>query len=310
MRSRGVLPALMLACCLAACGSSPARTTSSSSGSAARSAVKGQSTGGIRTVSLTLGGRDRTYLLYVPPGDSSKHLLPLVLVYHGALDTAARTTGETDLLNIAEHSHNMILVFPQGVGDTWNEGAGHTPAEQAGVNDVAFTAAILRRVEAHYYVNPRFVVATGFSNGALLTEYLGCRLAGELTLIVPVEGQLPASVSSTCRPAAPINVYELHGTADHAIPYGGGGFNGVGGGTTVLAAPASVARWASLDGCSTRPQTAASGGVTLTRYGSCHGHVSATLATIDGGQHQWPSKFGETLLGVLASLQSPRRAAP
>jgi polyhydroxybutyrate depolymerase len=310
VRARAVLPGLLLACCIAACGSSLAQAKRPASSKRSTPAKKGQATGGLKTINLTSGGHQRTYLLYAPPGDSKRHPLPLVLVYHGALDTASHTTTETNLLSTAQRSHNMILVFPQGYQDTWNEGAGHTPAEQAHINDVAFTAAILSRVESNFYVNPHLVVATGLSNGALLTELLGCRLAGQLTLIAPVEGQLPASVSPGCHPSAPIGVYEIHGTADQAIPYGGGHFNGVGGGTTVLSAPASAARWASLDRCARQPQTAASGGVTLSLYNGCRDGVHVTLDTIEGGQHQWPTDLAQTLLGAMYPVVNARSAAP
>jgi polyhydroxybutyrate depolymerase len=254
------------------------------------------------------GGHLRTYLLYVPPGDSKKHPLTLVLVYHGVDDTAIKASTETNLLSRDEQQHNMILAFLQGYDETWNEGAGDTPAHAAGINDVAFTSAVLGEIESRYAVNLRRVVATGLSNGALLTELLGCRLADNLTLIVPIEGQLPVTVSGSCRPSAPISVYEVHGTDDQTIPYGGGHFNGVGGGTTVLSAPASVARWAALDHCSKRAPTTRSGDYVLTGFTGCRQRVTATLNSVQGGQHVWPTDFAQTLLDVTTALPATRVA--
>jgi polyhydroxybutyrate depolymerase len=317
IRRPAALLALLATCALAGgCGTSghPKPTGSQSRGHAGAASKPGprtyRSTGGLKTVNVQSGGHQRTYLLYVPPGDARNHRLPLVLVFHGADDTAAHTTGETDLLSVAERSHNMILVFAQGYEDTWNEGAGHTPAEQAHINDVAFAATILRRVEGNYAVDPRRVVATGFSNGALLTEDLGCALSPELTLIVPVEGQLPVSVSSSCHPPDPVGVYAIQATADSTIPYNGGPFSGVGGGTTVLSAPNSTARWATLDHCSAQPQKQATRGVTLSAYGGCADQVTVTLASIDGGQHSWPPDFGQTLVAAISSLSGGRQAIP
>lgn len=263
---------------------------------------------GLTTVGLVVGGHQRSYDLYVPPGNSKNHRLPLVLVYHGAGDTAANEATETDLWRLDRREHNLILAFAQGYDKTWNEGAGHTPAERAGINDVAFTMAMLRRIESQHAVDLQRVVATGISNGALLTELLGCKLASNLTLIAPVEGELPVSVSGGCHPAQPISVYEVHGTADPIIPYGGGHFNGVGGGTTVLSAPNSAARWAGLDGCSKTPRQTASKRTRQTSYTGCRDGVTVTLASIQGGQHQWPPSFGQTLLAAIASLPSGRRA--
>ena len=307
VRTRLALLALLLAGCVSACGSSAAQAKRSA-GHTATAERKARGTGGLKTVGLMSGGHRRTYLLYVPPGDSTRHSLPLVLAFHGVDDTARHTATETGLLRLDQHSHAMILVFPQGYQDTWNEGAGHTPAERAGINDVAFSATILRRVESHYVVDPHRVVATGFSNGALLTEYLGCTLSRQLTLIAPVEGQLPASVSANCDPPEPVNVYEVHATADQAIPYAGGHFDGIGGGTTVLSAPDSAMRWAALDHCSGHPGSSATGALTLSSYGGCADSVRVTLATIDGGKHAWPQGFGATLAGVVSSLPGTRTA--
>jgi polyhydroxybutyrate depolymerase len=264
---------------------------------------------GLTTIQLSSGGHQRSFLLYVPPGDSPQHPLPLVIAYHGAGDTAANESTETDLLSIAKRSHDMLLAYPQGYEDTWNEGTGHTPAERAGINDVAFTSAMLQEIESHHAVNPREVVAMGISNGALLSEYLGCELAAELTLIVPVEGEIPVSVSHHCSPTRPISVYEVHGTSDPSIPYGGGHFDGAGGGTTVLSAPDSAARWAELDHCSTTPQQSRSGQTVTKTYTGCHDGVHVTLATVLGGQHQWPADIGQTVVNLLATLPQGRPTA-
>lgn len=256
--------------------------------------------------SVRVGGRVRSYLIYAP---STRDPRPLVLVYHGALATAAETARQTDLLQVARQ-RGLIVAFLQGYGDTWNEGAGHTPAERAHVDDVAFTTAVLHQIESRHRVDRSRIAATGMSNGALLTELLGCRLAAKLTLIAPVEGELPVSVSSGCDPQRPISVFEVHGTADHTIPYTGGPFAGVGGGTTVLSAPASAARWAALDRCGSQPQGSSSGVSALAAYSGCRGGVSVTLDSITGGGHGWLPDIGVVVANFLAAHPARQSAAP
>ncbi|HEY3960423.1 MAG TPA: PHB depolymerase family esterase [Solirubrobacteraceae bacterium] len=237
----------------------------------------------------TADGRVRSYIVYAPPGNAKR---PLVLVFHGAEDTAESTVQETDFLQAADQS-GFVVAFLQGYEKTWNEGAGHTPAEVAHVNDVEFTSDALTQIEQHYSIDRTRIAAAGLSNGALLTELLGCRLAERLTLIAPVAGQLPASVSPTCRPPRPISVLEMHGTADQTIPYAGGPFVGIGGGTTVLSAPASAARWASLDGCSSSRRTLDTALATvLTTYSACHKRVVVELRSLQGAGHAWPADVG------------------
>jgi polyhydroxybutyrate depolymerase len=244
---------------------------------------------GDHTIDVTVQGRTRVLILHVPTLSVPNR--PLILVYHGALGTATATEQSTDFAQVSNTTGELVA-FMQGYENTWNEGAGHTPAEQAGIDDVAYTAAAISELEHLVTFNHARIAATGFSNGALMVEYLGCRLARTLALIVPVEGELPVSVSAGCAPARSINVYEIHGTADSAIPYDGGPFNGVGGGTTVLSAPQSVARWAKLDGCNATPKvTSQSSSITLTKYSRCRRGVSSTLRTIVGGVHEWGSNI-------------------
>lgn len=314
MRRRLITSLGALCCCfgLLSCGAAQGGQKShTTTGSSAKAGAAGRSkagTHGLVSVTLKVGTRVRNYLLYVPPGDSTKHRLPLVLVYHGADNTASETVGQTGLLAVDQQRHDMILAFLQGYDDTWNDDAGDPPAEAANVNDIGFTTAVLSKLESSYYVNMSRVVAAGFSNGAILAQLLGCRIASNLTLIVPVEGQLATTFSSGCSPREPISVYEIHATADPTIPYAGGTFQGVGGPVSVLSAPASAKRWATLDGCPKHVVSPSAGGVTLATFKGCRDGTTVTLATIQGGSHEWPPNFGLTLAGVIASQRVTRNA--
>lgn len=283
---------------LSSCGSSgPAPSAQNTTGTLATPHTM---TPGDHVVDVSVGGRTRSFILHVPPNPALPSR-PLILVFHGAEDSDKSALQTTDFEQVADQ-HDELVAFLQGYDDTWNEGAGHTPAEQAHVNDVAFTAAVIAKVEALIAFDHQRIAAAGFSNGALMVEDLGCRLAQELAVIVPVEGELPVSVSSTCSPARPIGVYEIHATADSVIPYGGGPFHGVGGGTTVLSATASAARWASLDQCSLAPTaTSPASGISLTVYTKCRNKVEVTLRTIDGGAHEWGSDIGLLVTEALNS---------
>ena len=139
-------------------------------------------------------------------------------------------------------------------------------------------------------------------------ELLGCRIAADLTLIVPVEGQIANQFSNGCRPKSPISVYEVHATNDQEIPYAGGTFIGVGGPVTVLSAPASAARWAKLDDCGATASTSNSNGSVLTAYQGCSDGVTVTLNAIQDGSHEWPPGFAQGLVGVMSSMSGKRQA--
>ena len=282
----------MLSSCGASGPSAPAQNTTGTD------ATPRTMTPGDHVVNIPVGGHVRSFIIHVPPSPPRANR-PLILVFHGAQASDQSTVSTTDFERVANHE-GQVVAFLQGYQDTWNEGAGHTPAERAHINDVAFTSAVIAKVESLVHFDHKRIVATGFSNGALMVEYLGCRLAQQLLFVVPVEGELPKSVSANCSPSRPVSVYEIHATADNVIPYDGGSFQGVGGGTTVLSAPSSVARWASLDHCSLTPRvTTPSSGIKLTSYTKCRGAASVTLRTIEGGSHQWGANVAVLVTNAL-----------
>lgn len=247
---------------------------------------------GNHVLTMKAAGFERCLLLYVPAKVIPNR--PMVLVYHGANDTAAYTEATTDFQAVADEDGEDVA-FLQGYKDTWNDGAGATDAEKAGVNDVAFTSVAITDLEKMVTFDHKRIVAAGFSNGALMVEYLGCKLANVLTMIAPVEGQLPVNVASACAPSRPISVYEVHGTDDTAIPYGGGTFHGVDGAViTVLSAPKSAQKWASLDGCQANPiVTYPSRSIELSTYGYCKSFSLVILRTIIGGGHEWGGNIAQ-----------------
>ena len=256
---------------------------------------------GSHTLTITVGTMERTFIVDVPNGKPVANRA-LVLVYHGANDTASNTVNETDLLQQVTAQGDLIA-FLQGYENTWNEGSGSTAARTAHVNDVAFTADVIARIRKVTPLDPSRVAAVGISNGAIMVEDLGCHLSGRISLIVPVEGQMSTVQSSTCSLAKPENVYEIHGTADPTIPYSGGYFSTSVGYDTLLSAPNSVARWAQLDGCSKGPVTSTPNSViSLATYSQCRGGASVTLETIVGGAHNWPSNVGQLVVQQLARL--------
>jgi polyhydroxybutyrate depolymerase len=244
------------------------------------------------TLSMTVGTMTRTLILHVPPGPTVPNR-PLVLVYHGNLDTAANTIKQTNFEQ-ASNKSGYLVAFLQGYSNSWDNVVGSSPAVKAHIDDVGFTTTAIATIAGLAPFDQNRIAAVGFSAGALMVEYLGCVLAGTLALIVPVEGQLPVTIASSCAPSRALSVYEIHGTADTAIPYNGGYFHGVYGGTTVLSAPASVARWAQLDQCGSTPSTSSpSSSIKLTSYTGCANGTSAVLRTIVGGGHVWGSNIGQ-----------------
>lgn len=230
---------------------------------------------------MTSSGQQRTARLVVPPGYDASTSLPLVLVYHGYLEDAARIEASTGMSPIAAQ-HNLFVVYPQGLGNSFNAGpkcCGTGSSSQ--VNDVQFTADLLDQLESTLCIDPKRIYATGFSNGGMFASRLGCEMSGRIAAIAPVSGPI---ATSSCKPSRPMPVMEFHGTSDIVVPYGG---NGLGGAMSV---PDAISLWKSNNGCTdASPATIfQNGDTTCTAYQSCNAGADVALCKIDGGGHQWP----------------------
>ena len=109
-----------------------------------------------------------------------------------------------------------------------------------------------------------------------------------------LEGQLTTRMTKSCAPGRPISVYEIHGTADTVLPYGGGGF------LQAFSAPASARKWAALDHCAKTPRgSSPSHSVKVTTYVACRGSAHVALRTLVGGVHRWAPGIGEIVTNAL-----------
>jgi polyhydroxybutyrate depolymerase len=169
--------------------------------------------------SITHGGIQRTYILYVPASYSVTTAAPLVFNFHGLTSNATAQLFYGEFRPIADTA-GFLIVAPQGTinpqGDTyWNAGFGGT------VDDVGFTEALLDSISAAYSINQDRVYSTGMSNGGYMSYYLACNLSDRIAGIASVTGAMTKGLPNTCNPQHPTPVMEIHGDADVTVPYGG-----------------------------------------------------------------------------------------
>ena len=150
-----------------------------------------------------------------------------MLAFHGGGGTAAGMARISGLDAVADQ-HDFVVVYPQGVGNSWAGGKGDTPADRAGVDDVGFTAALIDHLADQDGIDTRRVFATGLSSGGFMTQRLGCQLADRIAGIAPVAATLIGTIAQTCTPSRPMPVLEIQGTADPLVPYAGGHVRGRG----------------------------------------------------------------------------------
>ena len=251
--------------------------------------------------SLQVDGRERTYLMHLPPVYDGKHPLPLIIVLHGGggnAQGAVRMTG----FNRKADKEGFVVVYPNGSGRlkarllTWNSGNCCGYALDNNIDDVGFIRTLVDELVRTRGIDPKRVYATGISNGGMMAYRLACEVSDKIAAIAPVAGALNLE---NCRPAGPVSVIIFHGTADEHVRYDGGEPIRRADTHMRVDKPVSyaVSFWVKRNGCSETPQRGEKGSIRTQIYGGGKDGAEVALYTINGGNHAWPG--GEaSLLGA------------
>ena len=250
---------------------------------------------------IEVDGRTREYLVHEPDGSAPSDGWPVVLAYHGAFTTARSMQRYSELDPVA-NDEGFLAVYPNGIGRVWNDGR-----TDSDVDDVAFTDALIDRLDDDYGIDPSRVFATGMSNGGFMSQRLGCELGDRIAAIAPVAGTLSEELREDCSPARALPVLLIMGTEDNVVPYAGGELGGQFSGDrgTMLSAEESIDWWvqnASCDGDPTEEKIDTDDDdatvIRTKRWEACADEVTVALYSVDGGGHTWPGADPQILLGA------------
>jgi len=248
----------------------------------------------------------RTYLLHVPPSYTGFSAMPVVLNMHGAGLNAAVQEWYSGFSAKAD-AEGFIVVYPEGMTTAalsfTHFNAWMLPSPEP--DDVAFISTLIDALEVQLCVDHDRVFSTGFSNGAMMSVRLACSLSNRIAAIAPVAGAyypqaaLDLNAAETCSGATPVPVIAFHGTADAAVPFGGGEGDISGVMVTfrlpiddAAAAEDAVGDWSAHNGCTSgRQELQVDTEVRLIRYDACTAGATVELYAVGGGGHTWPGSF-------------------
>jgi polyhydroxybutyrate depolymerase len=243
-------------------------------------------------LSLRHDGRVRTYLVHLPASYSKDKAWPVVLVLHGGGGHGEQMAEMTGFSRKADRE-GFIAVYPNGSGRwqtrflTWNSGNCCAWAYENRIDDAGFIRALIGELKQDYAVDGRRVFATGISNGAMMSYRLAC----ELSDLIAAIGAVAGAQNIECRPAQPVSVVILHGTADlHVLYKGGAPLRMVDVGNPRVDRPVSeaVAFWVKHNRCGESPAKENKGKVAVESYGGCAAVTAVTLYTLQDEGHTWP----------------------
>ena len=252
---------------------------------------------------MNFDGMQRSYLIHLPPHYDNQIPRPLVVVLHGGGGSPEKVEKLTGFSKKADEE-GFIVVYPEGVGGTWNSGYCCGQAMKDQVDDVGFILKVIEDVESRQKIDQRRIYATGISNGAMMSYKLASEASDKFAAIGPVAGTIGgkttenSSLYLTEKPSQPVSVIIFHGTDDQHVLYQGGHGNHTRNSRIDLSVNHSVLFWADADNCSSNPLIEnINNNVTRKTYGRGLNGTEVVLYTIIGGGHAWPGGEKGSMLG-------------
>ena len=263
---------------------------------------------------LNVNERERRYVVHVPQSYDEKRPIPVVIMFHGGGGTAKNAIEETGWTAKADQA-GFLAVFPEGSApdpsqprdfrtnpQTWNDGSKRFYPEQVGIDDGAFTRALIGDLKVRFTVDTRRVFLTGFSNGSSLTYRLGVELSDCVAAIAPV-GSSGLRLADPQVLQGPVSMISLHGLDDKLNPFEGGDVKILARDEIDPRPPIteSVERWAKMLACPRLPEIMFNAnGVKALRYGPGTKGSEIVFYTIEDTGHTWPggnSSLPEWIVG-------------
>ncbi|SNQ48040.1 Poly(3-hydroxybutyrate) depolymerase [Frankia canadensis] len=148
-----------------------------------------------------------------PPGTPTPY--PLIVALHSLHYDGTDPKTNWDLDGLARAA-GVAVVYPDGIGKSWNAGTCCDIASARQIDDVDWLRALVAHLSEKYPVDRRRISMVGLSNGAMLAYRYACEHGDELAGVAVVAGSRQVA---QCHPAAPLTVVAVHGGQDGHVPY-------------------------------------------------------------------------------------------
>lgn len=259
--------------------------------------------------------------MIIPKGYNPSTPVPLVLALHplGGQGNSGEQFLKAWHLDELADSKGFLLVAPNGIiskeGRFWNATDACCDFYGTGVDDVAYLTSIIAEVLDRFLVDAKRIYIVGYSAGGAMAHRMACDASIRVAAIVSMAAA-GWNDGGRCKPASPVAILEVHGTADEVVLYDGGGPVRPDAGT-YPAAVDTIDAWATRNGCSGSLTKTDEGfhldarkpemKTTVARHGGCPAGASVELWTMNGTAHytelspSWP----EAMWAFLAANPTP-----
>jgi polyhydroxybutyrate depolymerase len=261
--------------------------------------------------SLQIGSYSRTFLYHMPTKLSKK--TNLLFVLHGSGGSGKLMTQHTQhwFSRLADERGNVIVVYPDGYKNHWNEcrKEANFEANLLNIDDNAFFEGMIAYFNKKYALDKKQIFVTGISNGGHEVFKLAKERPHLFKKYAAVGANLPIPSNDDCIEAKkPVSIMVINGTGDPINPYNGGEvkMTGTAKRGNVLSADETMHYWAALAKTdfskATKydfPDTDKEDGATATQYRLKTRKQDMRLIRVENGGHvlsvpttKLPANFG------------------
>jgi polyhydroxybutyrate depolymerase len=252
-------------------------------------------------------GRERRYLLQLPAARPA--LAPMIVVLHGGGGGGATAVAfdqpPAHFREIAERD-GVIVVYPEGIGQVWNDCRSENAIAVSKADDVAFLVALVAHLVATRAADPARLFLTGASNGGMMAFRVAAEAPGLFAAIAPNIANEPVDPFRECAQPLTSNARTplllINGTLDPWMPWLGGSVVNDPARGLVISTRQTLMRFLARNGCSgkfsqrTLPNLDPADGSTLVeqRWLGCLPDSPLVAVNVVGGGHCLPSltRFG------------------
>jgi len=195
---------------------------------------------GATDVSILYGG-ERRFRVYVPASLGGTAPRAIVVALHGGggrgLETSEPGQHPLAVFRDVADREGFVVVYPEGSRSKdgklgWTDCRSDN-TQASGADDVGFLRAVVGKLRSDYSLPTSRIFLAGTSNGGQMALAFAAAATGDVAGIAVSSANLPQSpLSGTCStgPSKPLPAIFTHGSADPAMPYGGGCVANLGGG--------------------------------------------------------------------------------
>lgn len=257
------------------------------------------------TSTLSFDGLIREYIVYIPLSYDPTKNTPVLFNFHGGGGYASDFILLNDMRPIADTA-NFIAVYPQGAVDPEGGTTSWLHKAPTDHDDIFFVEAIIDALSLEYSIDQNRIYACGYSEGAILSYELGCRLNNKIASFAAVSGSMLADHYRNdiygwgpCSPSHPTGMMLIPGTIDSSphSTYEGLSYFDM---PLYMSVNEITNYWSNYNNTDTNPvvtnlaDSAPNDGSTVEQNLWLNGDncVSVQELKVVNGDHEWPGSFG------------------